>query len=138
MSSAMWKCLAAGVVASASIAGVLVGCAPGGSPPTTGPAPAETAVTEAETAETPAAGREVVIDNFAFAPQVLTVAPGTRVTWVNKDDVPHTATSAQKPRLFNSGAVDTDERYSHVFTTPGTYTYFCAVHPRMTATIVVK
>jgi plastocyanin len=137
MSHAMWKLLAAGVVATASIGGGLAGCAREGSPPTTAPARAA-AATGPEATQPAAAGREVVIDNFAFAPQVLTVAPGTRVTWVNKDDVPHTATSAQKPRLFNSGPVDTDEHYSHVFTTPGTYTYFCAVHPKMTATIIVK
>jgi plastocyanin len=80
----------------------------------------------------------VVIDNFAFNPTTLTVAAGTRVSWVNRDDVPHTATSTAKPRLFDSGALDTDAQFSHVFTTPGTYPYFCAVHPRMAGQIVVK
>jgi plastocyanin len=60
------------------------------------------------------------------------------VTWINRDDVPHTATSTAKPRLFDSGALDTDERYCYVFTEPGTYSYFCAVHPKMTAQIIVK
>ena len=82
--------------------------------------------------------REVTIDNFAYSPQTLTVPRGTRVTWVNHDDVPHTVTSTAKPKLFDSGAMDTDDQFSHVFKTPGTYDYFCAVHPKMTAQIIVK
>lgn len=68
----------------------------------------------------------------------LTVPIGAEVTWVNRDDVPHTATSTVKPRAFDSGALDTDQTYSHVFTTPGEYEYFCAVHPHMTGRVVVK
>jgi plastocyanin len=82
--------------------------------------------------------KEVKIDNFAFSPRTLTVAAGTRVTWINRDDVPHTATSTRKPRIFDSGTLDTDDKFSHVFTTPGTYEYFCAVHPHMTGQIIVK
>jgi plastocyanin len=81
---------------------------------------------------------EVHIDNFTFNPPQLTVKAGTRVTWVNQDDVPHTATSTARPRQFNSGALDTDAKFSHVFKTPGTYDYFCAVHPHMTGRIIVK
>jgi plastocyanin len=81
---------------------------------------------------------EVVIDNFAYAPRTLTVAAGTRVTWVNRDDVPHTVTSTAKPRSFDSGALDTDATFAFVFTTPGTYEYFCTVHPHMTARVIVK
>ena len=84
------------------------------------------------------ASTEVVIDNFTFDPPKLTISPGTQVTWVNHDDVPHTATSSTKPRTFDSGTLDTDEKFSYVFTEPGTYDYFCAVHPKMTAQIVVK
>ena len=85
-----------------------------------------------------AESRQVFIDNFAYNPPTLIVDTGTRVTWVNRDDVPHTATSSTKPRAFDSGALDTDSRFSHVFTTPGTYDYFCAVHPKMTGRIIVK
>jgi plastocyanin len=81
---------------------------------------------------------QITIDNFVFAPAELTVPAGTTVTWVNRDDVPHTATSTSKPRVFDSRALDTDQKFSYVFGTPGTYEYFCAVHPRMTGTIVVK
>jgi plastocyanin len=82
--------------------------------------------------------QQIVIDNFTFSPEKLTVSGGSQVTWVNHDDVPHTATSAAKPRVFNSGTLDTDDQFSYVFTTPGTYDYFCAVHPKMTAQIIVK
>ncbi len=80
----------------------------------------------------------VTIDQFAYGPRELTVPAGTRVTWVNRDDVPHTVTSAETPRRFHSGTLDTDEQYSHLFTTPGTYEYFCAVHPKMTGKVIVK
>jgi plastocyanin len=82
-------------------------------------------------------GSQVVIDNFTFNPPRLTVRAGTRVTWVNRDDVPHTATSTRKPRVFDSRTLDSDEQFSHVFTKPGTYEYFCALHPKMTAKIIV-
>jgi plastocyanin len=80
----------------------------------------------------------VVIDNFTFRPARLEVAAGTKVTWVNRDDLPHTATSSTRPRLFDSGTLDTDEQFAHVFTAPGTYDYFCALHPKMTGQIIVK
>jgi plastocyanin len=81
---------------------------------------------------------EVRIDNFTFDPPQLTVSAGTKVTWINHDDVPHTATSTAKPKAFDSGTLDTDEKFSFVFTAPGTYKYFCAVHPRMIGQIIVK
>ena len=79
---------------------------------------------------------EVSIDNFMFTPMELTIAPGTQVTWVNKDDVPHTVVSVD--HKFKSKALDTDEKFSFTFTDPGTYEYFCSVHPKMTGHIVVK
>jgi len=92
----------------------------------------------ARSAEVMAPSTEVVIDNFTFDPPKLTINPGTKVTWINHDDVPHTATSSVKPRAFDSGTLDTDQKFSFVFTTPGTYDYFCAVHPKMTAQVIVK
>jgi plastocyanin len=79
---------------------------------------------------------EVKIDNHAFLPQRLAVKPGTAVTWINADDTPHTVASNTK--LFKSKALDTDDRFSFAFTTPGVYAYFCSVHPYMTGTIVVE
>ena len=76
------------------------------------------------------------IDSFTFVPARLTVKAGTTVTWRNEDDIPHTVTSAA--RLFRSKALDTDDSFSFTFTEPGIYEYFCSLHPRMTATIVVE
>jgi plastocyanin len=101
-------------------------------------APASSSPVRGEDAAAPADPNEVRIDNFAFAPRSLTVTAGTKVTWVNRDDVPHTATSSAKPRAFDSRTLDTDDRFSHTFTTPGVYDYFCAIHPNMTGQIIVK
>jgi plastocyanin len=78
----------------------------------------------------------VGIDNFTFTPQRLTVKAGATITWVNKDDIPHAIAAVN--RLFKSKALDTDDSYSFKFITPGTYEYFCSLHPHMTGTIVVE
>ena len=77
-----------------------------------------------------------LINNFSFTPQTLTVRAGTTVTWVNKDDVPHTVTSNDKK--FKSRALDTDEKFSYTFSARGTNSYFCSVHPHMTGKIIVQ
>ncbi len=79
---------------------------------------------------------EVGIDNFVYNPQQVTVKAGTTVTWTNRDDIPHTVTS--KTGVFRSKALDTDDKFSFTFTTPGSCPYFCALHPHMTGTIVVE
>lgn len=79
---------------------------------------------------------QVKIDNFSFTPQVLTIKAGTSVTWTNKDDVPHTVVSTSKK--FASKVLDTDERFSFTFKEPGTYEYYCSVHPHMTGKVVVQ
>jgi plastocyanin len=78
----------------------------------------------------------VKIDNFVFGPQAITVPVGTTVTWTNSDDIPHTAVSTDG--VFKSKVMDTDEKFSYTFTKPGTYSYYCSVHPKMTGQIVVK
>ncbi|MGB9204064.1 MAG: cupredoxin family copper-binding protein [Terriglobales bacterium] len=90
----------------------------------------------ASAAENPAAP-QITIDNFSFAPTTLTVAAGTEVTWVNHDDIPHTVVSEDKT-TFKSRALDTDEKFSFTFSKPGTYTYFCSIHPKMTAKVIVQ
>jgi plastocyanin len=77
----------------------------------------------------------VKIDNFTFEPAQLTVKAGTTVTWVNEDDIPHTVVATDKS--FRSKALDTDDKFSFTFAAPGTYQYFCSLHPHMTATITV-
>jgi plastocyanin len=79
---------------------------------------------------------QVKIDNFKFIPETLTVAPGTKVTWVNRDDMAHTVASRDKK--FKSKAMDTDQSFSFTFTATGTYEYYCSVHPKMTGKIIVK
>ena len=78
----------------------------------------------------------VSIDNFTFTPAVLTVAPGDTVTWTNADDIPHTVTATD--HSFRSRPLDTNDRFSQTFATPGKYVYFCSIHPHMTGTIIVK
>jgi plastocyanin len=78
----------------------------------------------------------VTIDNFSFNAKSMTIPAGTVVTWVNHDDVPHKVVS--NDHTFASPVLDTDGRFSHTFTTPGTYAYFCSLHPVMTGTVVVK
>ncbi len=79
----------------------------------------------------------VSIDNFTFTPASLTVKAGTTVTWTNKDDIPHGIASTNNA-FKKSKALDTDDSYSFTFTTPGTYQYFCYVHPHMVGTVVVE
>jgi plastocyanin len=80
----------------------------------------------------------VKIDNFSFGPVALTVPVGTTVTWTNRDDIPHNAVSTDDPKIFKSKVLDTDEKFSFTFSKPGTYSYFCSIHPKMTGKIVVQ
>ena len=77
----------------------------------------------------------IEIKDFAFTPKTITVPVGTKITWVNKDEEPHTVVSTTD--AFRSRPLDTDEQFSFTFAKPGTYEYFCSVHPRMVATVVV-
>lgn len=81
-------------------------------------------------------GTEVKIDNFAFTPETITIPAGTQVTWTNRDDIPHNVVSEDKS--IKSKALDTDEKFSFTFTKPGTYSYFCSIHPKMKGKVVVQ
>jgi plastocyanin len=81
---------------------------------------------------------KVSIDNFVFDPKELVVTAGTTITWVNADDVPHTATSGSSPPLFDSKTLRTGAKFSFEFKTPGTYDYFCKAHPYMIGKVIVK
>jgi plastocyanin len=139
------------VVAVAAVLGVAIGVTAwirtsSRAATTTATTTTTTTAAEAASAPTPASSSRVVaageaqvkIEEFAFVPAKLTVAAGTKVTWVNDDDVPHTATSSDSPAAFDSKTLDTDGTYSFTFAQAGTYRYYCKVHPRMTATVVVK
>ncbi|HEV7991056.1 MAG TPA: plastocyanin/azurin family copper-binding protein [Gemmatimonadaceae bacterium] len=76
------------------------------------------------------------IDNFRFTPAVLTVAAGTKVEWINDDDVPHLIVST-KGDFTQSPLLDTGQKFSATLSKPGTYGYFCSLHPMMQGKIVV-
>jgi len=79
----------------------------------------------------------VAIENFTFSPANLRVKTGTTVTWTNKDDIPH-GIAWSNNTFTRSKAMDTDDSVSFTFTTPGTYQYFCYIHPHMVGTVVVE
>jgi plastocyanin len=84
----------------------------------------------------PAPHAEVFIDNFSFSPATLTVQAGTSITWTNRDDIPHTVVAEDKS--FKSKVLDTGEKFTFTPTQPGTYGYFCSIHPKMVAKLVVQ
>jgi len=94
-----------------------------------------TASATAPAAAAATSGHDIALDNFRFNPGDTTVPMGTTVSWTNHDDVPHTVVSTD--RHFKSPVLDTDQRFAHTFDTPGTYPYFCSLHPKMTGRIVV-
>ena len=89
-------------------------------------------------AQEKASTMEVKIDNFSFGPAALTVPVGTTVTWINRDDIPHTVVSTDDPKAFKSKVLDTDEKFSFTFSKAGTYPYFCSIHPKMTGKVIVQ
>ncbi len=91
----------------------------------------------AATPDSASSASSIKIDNFAFTPPSTTVPVGTTITWINADDVPHKIVSSDG-KFTPSPALDTNDRYAFRFTQPGSYPYFCALHPRMTGAIVVR
>lgn len=86
---------------------------------------------------TPAKPIAVDIRDFTFAPKTLTVSAGTRVVWTNRDEEPHVVVSAGH-QFSPSRALDTSDSYAVTFDHAGTYTYYCAMHPMMVGTVIVK
>jgi plastocyanin len=105
--------------------------APGGAA-----APAAAQRDEHATAAVVGDGLAIRIDNFSFQPPELRVPRGGKVTWVNGDDVPHLIASADG-KFRPSSALDTNDQYTLTFDRPGSYRYYCTLHPRMTGTVVV-
>ena len=81
---------------------------------------------------------EVKIENFSFGPVTLTVPVGATITWINRDDIPHTVVSTDDSKTFKSKVLDTDEKFSFTFSKAGTYPYFCSIHPKMTGKVIVQ
>ena len=87
-------------------------------------------------AATPAPTVDLNIAKFAFAPKEITIAPGTRIIWTNRDETPHTVTSNDKS--FASKGLDTDDKFEHTFASEGDFNYICTVHPFMTGVVHVR
>jgi plastocyanin len=79
----------------------------------------------------------IEIKDFAFNPRTITVKSGEKITWINRDEEPHTIVSVEK-QFKKSTALDTDQEFTITAGAPGTYTYFCSVHPKMTGTMIVE
>jgi plastocyanin len=88
-----------------------------------------------------AAVDHVRIKDFKYAPATITVAPGTTITWTNQDTAPHTATSGASPNadgVFDSGTITKAASRTVTVSKRGTFTYYCAFHPFMKATVIVR
>lgn len=109
-------------VGAALVAGVVAGCV--SDRPATGPEPPS------------GGGPNIAIENFAYVPADLSVKTGTVVTWANQDDVSHTV-SADDDETFDSGVIGQGESFGFTAGAPGTYGYFCRIHPFMKATLTV-
>ena len=84
----------------------------------------------------PAEPGRILIKDFMFSPMTVTVPVGGTVAWTNNDDIPHSVRSVDG--TFHSPALDTGEHYSYAFTKPGVYSYFCGIHPKMVAKVIVQ
>lgn len=85
-----------------------------------------------------AAPKEIAIEQFAFAPAAVTVAAGDTVQWTNNDTAPHTVTITSGPTKFSSPTLQKGDTFSFTFDEPGTYSYYCAIHPDMKAAVTVS
>ncbi|PYP93448.1 MAG: amicyanin [Candidatus Angelobacter sp. Gp1-AA117] len=83
----------------------------------------------------PVSMTEIKIDNFSFTPASITIPAGTEVHWKNNDDIPHNVVS--NDHTIKSKVLDTGDDFAYTFSQPGTYDYFCSIHPKMTARIIV-
>jgi plastocyanin len=90
-----------------------------------------------DTGSVSAEGNKIEIKDFAFNPQTITVKSGDKIIWINRDEEPHTIVSVEK-QFKKSSALDTDQEFTITAGAPGTYTYYCSVHPKMTGTIIVE
>jgi len=90
---------------------------------------------EEETTAAAGTAKDIVVDNFNFAPATATVPAGSTITWTNRGDVPHNVVSTE--RKFASPVLDTNEQFSRTFDAAGTNDYYCSIHPTMTGRVVV-
>lgn len=89
------------------------------------------------------ASQSCVSQSSCYDPDIITIQPKVMVIWTNMDSTTHTVTSGQPSgndtgTVFDSGQIAPDATYSFIFMTPGTYNYFCSIHPWMTGQVVVS
>jgi amicyanin len=80
---------------------------------------------------------KIEISNMQFTPARVVVKSGSQVTWVQQDAAPHVVMSSNSDEL-RSATLRSGESYTHTFSEPGTYEYYCSLHPSMKGTIVVE
>jgi plastocyanin len=126
-----------------ALALLLAACSSGASSPSAAPAssaaPAVGASAGASTLTggSPAGSAQAVtIQGFAFDPSSLSVPVGATVTWTNQDSAQHTVTADDGS--FDGGPLSTSQGFSQAFSKAGTFTYHCKIHPKMTASVIVK
>ncbi len=87
-------------------------------------------------------GPTVEIVGLSFSPSTETVTAGATVTWSNTGDTVHTVTPDELPDgsvPWTSTQLEPGQTFLQTFNTPGTYRYFCSIHPdRMTGTVMVE
>ncbi|ANN15082.1 copper-binding protein [Amycolatopsis orientalis] len=84
-----------------------------------------------------AATQQVMMQDYAYGPASLTVRVGDTVTWMQHDQAPHDVVTTSAPVAFRSPQLSAGQSWSHTFTKPGTYSYYCSVHPDMRASVTV-
>jgi plastocyanin len=131
-----WLPIATGVLAAAFVTACSSSAAATGLPTPVPPAALATLAPPKPAPQPDTNGPSVGIENFNFVAADLTVKAGTTVTWTNHDDVEHTVTASDNS--FSSPSIATESQFSYTFSTPGTYSYFCAIHPFMTARVIVQ
>ena len=114
------------------ILGVIAAACGGGASPTTGVTPQAQKPPDVA----PVAGA-FNADIKDFAHQDITVTVGTTVAWTNRDGVPHTTTELSDTEIWDSKSLQPGQSFEFTFTEAGTFNYFCAIHPTMTATVTV-
>ena len=105
-------------------------------PATAVPSPAASPSLAVAASPSPAATVAVRIMDFRFDPPTVTVAPGTTVVWMNLGPTDHTTTSKQG--LWDSRILHAGQTFRFTFRQPGTYPYWCSLHPEMLGTVVVR
>ena len=104
--------------------------------------PVQTLITPVPTpiSQASVSGNTITIKNFAFTPQTLTVKTGSIVRWENKDSSPHRIVFIDKDgqdTSLDSHVLSSTQSWSQNFDKPGTYSYYCKIHPEMTGTVIV-